>query len=629
MSYASKYRLVVIGNTNNVPVSISGFRRIGAAPEVKWAISVQDCAETIKPWLKECLEQHSSCKTASATHTPKPLPKRVLDVADQKVVLTEPGSKKGLYVALSHSWGKAEVLTTTIQTLADRKQKILTKALPRSFHEAVMITRALGLRYLWIDSLCIIQDDPKDWAEQVATMGEVYGNCFLNIAATRSSRPLDGFISPHYVFSDTLAWSQEGQPLPGNDAASKPVSKNRIMAFESYPVSIQEESNPYHGKLRVRLALNSPHDSVLTTCWNPAFKAEAPLFSRAWAYQERCLAPRTVHFHANELVWECASKSHCECQALDEMCIPEGYNAAKSFILTRQPRSISPMSPGILGKGKLDIGAFWRVIVEDYTPLHLTYESDRLPAIGGLASKIHGFFHLSGNDYLAGLWRHTLARDLLWEVSGSSTVPRRGQLGDKTPPSWSWASLTWGDDKPGIKWEYESKPKALMHGVFTTYKQDKRFSIVKATSSPTSSWPYGHVSGGSITVTGAMCAIAVSDNTAPIPQIWRDQIPVKSKDILNSLHLRYDDPCDEDEVTHPDNPVRGLIFCIFVGTFYSHFELDREGEHPNRKGLILKPSKTVPGAAERIGVWDQYIEEWTVGKAVFSMEATTVTVTIV
>lgn len=610
-------------------VSTLGFRRIGTAPEVKWAISVVDCAETIKPWLKECLDQHPCCKTASKMDIPKPLPKRVLDLADHKIVLTEPVFKTGPYVAFSHAWGKDEVLTTTTQTLADRKKKILPNTLPRSFHEAVMITRTLGLRYLWIDSLCIIQDDPKDWEEQAAAMGEIYGNCFLNIAATRSSRPRDGFISPHYVFLDTLAWTQQNRLLLANTTTAKPELKTRMLEFESYAVLIKDDSNPYHDKLRVRLALNSPHESVLTTCWDNTHKDEAPLMSRGWVYQERCLSPRTVHFHANELVWECASTSHCECQALDEMCIPEGYNAAKSFILTRQPRSISPMSPGILGRGKLDIGAFWRVIVEDYCLLHLTYESDRLPAIGSLAARIHGFFHFPGNDYLAGLWRHTLARDLLWEVNGQSAVPRRGQLGDKSPPSWSWASLTWGDDKPGIKWEYESKPKALMHGVYYTYKQDKRFSIVKTVCSPTGLWPYGHVSGGSITVTGAMCAIAVSDDTAAIPQIWRDQIPVKSKDILNSLHFRYDDPCDADEVTNPDNPVRGLIFCIFVGTFYSHFELDREGEHPNRKGLMLRPSKTVPGAAERIGVWDQYIEDWTVGKAVFSMEAAKVTVTIV
>jgi hypothetical protein len=135
--------------------------------------------------LQQCTKTHQSCGFANK----KPLPTRVIDVSThvKDVRLYETQNESDYYVSLSHCWGKARAITTTSETLVKNSQIITWDCLPKTFQDAVTIVRRLGLKYLWIDSLCIIQDDPEDWSRESGKMVAVYQNAYLTIAATKSA----------------------------------------------------------------------------------------------------------------------------------------------------------------------------------------------------------------------------------------------------------------------------------------------------------------------------------------------------------------------------------------------------------------------------------------------------------
>ena len=132
-----------------------------------------------------CYERRELCKQISSF-----LPKRILDIRLSpdtiKLVETEPNSSDR-YVALSYCWGITHPLTTTILSIEERKSVIEMSFLPKTFKDAIFLTRRLGLRYIWIDSLCIIQDSAVDWEVESAKMATVYEQAYLTIAVSSSS----------------------------------------------------------------------------------------------------------------------------------------------------------------------------------------------------------------------------------------------------------------------------------------------------------------------------------------------------------------------------------------------------------------------------------------------------------
>ncbi|PVH88185.1 HET-domain-containing protein, partial [Cadophora sp. DSE1049] len=236
-------------------------------------------------------------------------------------------------MSLSHCWGLEQIITTTTNTLQERKVGIKLSDLSKTFRHAVEITRGLGIRYLWIDSLCIIQDDMKDWEVESAKMADVYMNSQLNIAATHSSSGKGGCFAER--------WSLDNEEL--------------------------------EYKIYVRNALHVAHDHFTRSMdYTNTMELASPLLSRAWVFQERLLSVRTLHFHAEELIWECGSGISCECSRLEDY-----QGATESQVL--------------------DI---WLELVREYCSLKLTKQIDRLTALSGLASRVAT--RLSG-EYLAGL----------------------------------------------------------------------------------------------------------------------------------------------------------------------------------------------------------------------------------
>lgn len=255
---------------------------------------------------------------------------------------------------------------------------IHSEALPSTFRDAVKITRMLGLRYLWIDSLCILQDeDKKDWEQESSQMEKVYGGAELVLAAAVASSPTDGFL----------------RDRPGNLSGHTSVSlvpKGTLMNT-SY-----------------RLMFQDVHMSGV----------DGPLERRSWAFQEKLLARRYLAYGPDEMRWECSQDSFCECGWISAQ--PPGFHYERNLDSTLKSVSYP-----------LWVELWAKAIVQPYTTKKLTVQSDKLVALSAVASR---FQSKRGGTYLAGLWREGLIYLLSWLADCGS--PQSFYA-----PSWSWASI--------------------------------------------------------------------------------------------------------------------------------------------------------------------------------------------
>lgn len=203
-----------------------------------------------RKWLDDCLASHLKCGSAQAAR----LPKRVLDISNNKIRLYEPSSvdETGRYVCLSYCWGPPPWFRTTPDTKPDRLKNIPWEHLPKTFQDVVSVTRQLGIQFLWIDALCIIQDDEADWEEQSSQMASIYEHCHLTICADRSPDVHSGIFSAETEPHHELAVTRDGD-------------HKTVPAFVRVPV---------------RHMITSDKDSTRERLF--------PLETRAWAYHARC-----------------------------------------------------------------------------------------------------------------------------------------------------------------------------------------------------------------------------------------------------------------------------------------------------------------------------------------------------
>lgn len=329
-----------------------------------------------------------------------------------KIKLIESLGLTGSYIALSHCWGQDNSpLETTRKTLSSYLEEIQFPLLPKTFQDAVRITESLGISYLWIDSLCIIQHDEEDWKVETSKMEDVYSNAFITLAATGSSSSHGGCLFSRKHITD------HGISIPHKD--SKFHSDRALVP----------------GGVNIRYKLGS-HTDVMEQYLLAKFGG-APLLNRAWVLQERLLSPVFLHFHKEELVWECQESTSCECGFLEWEAV--------SYDNLQQRGEISIKADFIrlsktLGhpEAQQETYNFWLKAIEYFTSLSITKDSDRLPAVTGIARRLCKSIP---GCYLLGIWSSDLARGLLWQIapyqqSVRVTVPSGCHL-----PTWSWASV--------------------------------------------------------------------------------------------------------------------------------------------------------------------------------------------
>jgi hypothetical protein len=315
------------------------------------------------------------------------LPTRLINIgsADGRVTpfLWECGGSRGRYAALSYCWGTSTPFTTQIESYEDRLQGFTLDDLPKTVRDAVVVTRTLGLQFLWVDALCIVQGDSRDWQRESSKMDQIYGNASITIAATASNDTSDG----------CFVW--RAAPLTN-----------------AVPIRSLCSNSDEVGTLFISQKLGTV-DEILD---------RSPLNNRGWCLQERVLSRRIVHFAQDQMYWEC--QKHC---IAEDGTIIEDQNAPK--------RCLNFGKMGIQEPTFANVMRSWHTIVTEYSMRDLSWSSDKLPAISGLA---HQIARRTNAEYLAGLWRQDLPFGLLWQAShGKGT-----RVTDKwRAPSWSWASI--------------------------------------------------------------------------------------------------------------------------------------------------------------------------------------------
>jgi hypothetical protein len=167
--------------------------RANTTPKVSSNAGTDECMALANEWTRNCIANHPLCPAPSCI-----LPTRVIKVGSEHIepMLHVSRGEQAQYAALSHCWGGSQLLTTTLATLEQRKQGIPLMSLPKTMYEAVITTRKLGLDYLWIDSLCIVQDSTEDWAQESANMAAVYSGATVVIAAEAAQSSTDGCFGP-------------------------------------------------------------------------------------------------------------------------------------------------------------------------------------------------------------------------------------------------------------------------------------------------------------------------------------------------------------------------------------------------------------------------------------------------
>jgi hypothetical protein len=379
----------------------------------------------VSGWVKHCVDEHERC------HPPlTPLPTRILDLNafndPEKIRLWETNGAANYepYVTLSYCWGSdASVhVRTTHSTLPAHLDSIFVQNLPQTYQDAIRITRHLGIRFLWIDSLCICQDDLDDWTRESAAMQQVYAGAYLSIAADNAPSSTHGFLKrPNRmhvpvdlkVINDS---SDSGSTAPNSSVVDIPG-----YAFEAPP------SKTFHNG-----------------CWLQLDKE--PLTLRAWATQERLLPQRVLHFTSDQLRFE------CNCHALSE----DGAEVLGRWNSLR--REGEKNFKDIARMSRISYNhQMWYFILEDYTNRLLTANTDRLPAISGLATLFQEKMNAQESDnvadkpgivqYVAGLWSNALIEGLEWSSLRSrdkdtimpDQLPLPGEKG-YIAPTWSPAS---------------------------------------------------------------------------------------------------------------------------------------------------------------------------------------------
>ncbi|KAH7348015.1 heterokaryon incompatibility protein-domain-containing protein, partial [Pyrenochaeta sp. MPI-SDFR-AT-0127] len=324
-------------------------------------------------WVRDCNQNHEAC-CPRRTQEETPLPSRVVDVGDgldQPPRILESNGRSGAFAALSYCWGSHPSLRTTQMSLKSHLSQLPLQNLSATVRQAIEVTRGLGLRYIWIDALCIVQDDPDDWAREAAQMLQVYSNASVTISASTSSEASEGL-------------------------------------FRS-----RDESNNFLLLSPVRLSLHVPRD--------------LPVDKRGWILQEQEMSTRLLHFGKGVLHWACLTSSGSEAD-------PQGmsYDHA-AFNKPRRERRYTIQRQDRLGDAKYKLCEYWEELVAEYSKRKLSYASDRIPAILGLAKMMAPA--LGSGEPIAGIWRggEFSVRSLAWAAQ---------TLGFANPcyPSWSWAS---------------------------------------------------------------------------------------------------------------------------------------------------------------------------------------------
>ncbi|KAH9243107.1 hypothetical protein K456DRAFT_1880400 [Colletotrichum gloeosporioides 23] len=371
-------------------------------------------------------------------------PKRVLDVTDQdKIILvsTSDFGESPRYAALSHCWGSEKPLQTTKKNLAAHLKGIWVKELPHTFRDAVKVARAVGLVYLWIDSLCIIQQDSNELESEVSRMNDIYSHATVTIAATDAEDCNGGLFGTRALKPVSLFFPRD-KLNPSLAVVIRPVASNQSRSLT----------------------------------WKS--RANGLLQKRGWAFQERELSPRILHYTMDCILWE------CRCRVASEFDPNMSAPSSTRFLDVAFKHPFPSGAEHHYGR--------WRHAVEVYSCRLLRYPSDKLPAFAGVAAEWN---RMNPDDrYLAGLWQSNIIIGLGWSPSQLYLPPP--PLGQPWPPeslfkgvpSWSWAAYNGAVDTGYLYQQFWTDFPARLESAFVEVNGANPYGAVSFGRSTISSW---------------------------------------------------------------------------------------------------------------------------------------------
>ncbi|KAH7411437.1 heterokaryon incompatibility protein-domain-containing protein [Cadophora sp. MPI-SDFR-AT-0126] len=379
--------------TNGGPTEHYVQQRI-ASPQV----ATGEVFNSARTWLKECLQTHSNCPNITSSA----MPTRVLDVTQlsellDMVRLKETNqTEKGQYIALSYCWGpQGQSIMLKESTLREFKIAIVVRELPQTLQDAILVTRKLGIRYLWIDALCIIQDSDSDKGHELTQMPSIYKNAILTISAAIAEDCERGFLEDREQIAKTIK--------------------------QSFCVPLIWDIQEPDGELASEVWLCPDEDR--------GFKikesGEEVIEGRGWTFQEAWLAPRLLMYGTGQVTWRCLSCTHTH-GLQEEVSEKRTYDIHGRSVMPqyqdRQRFFLNPLQSltSSMQQTSLDVpenAAYplwlesWLIIASHYSRRQVSFQTDRLPALSAIASE---FYRLHFDQYLAGLWRKSLPWALLW-----------------------------------------------------------------------------------------------------------------------------------------------------------------------------------------------------------------------
>ncbi|KAH6663862.1 heterokaryon incompatibility protein-domain-containing protein [Halenospora varia] len=371
------------------------------------------------------------------------------------------------YTTLSHRWDRTltDEHKTTLWTIDLHRARIPLDELTLKFRDAVEITRRMGISYLWIDALCIIQDSDEDWNAESLKMGGIYENSFLTIAANQEG---DGGCFNKQSMPHDYLHTERKDMQSVEITNTQPDGRESTVLFH------------YEKRRRDPLPLRS---SILN--------------NRGWIYQERILSPRTVHFTQTQAVWECREMYKLE----DLLPSPTAvFDLTFSALILKDSTRVR------------DVVDHWHrgIVCGDYSRRDFTAPEDRLIALAGVA-KIWQYY--INDTYLAGIWQSHLAFGLAWMRDEHRKLAPTAE--NCRRPTWTWAShngfVAWWPNHSSFQ------PEARL----ALRKTELRYCGNKPET-------FGKVDGGFITIEGVISQVVVQsipENAAVSAKM--EKFPVK------------------------------------------------------------------------------------------------------
>lgn len=552
-----------------------------------------DVLNIAKMWLENCDRCHN-CNVFSTESTSDSewYPKRLIDVENAAFPrLCETQSERpynSCYATLSHCWGSnSDFITLSTKNLAEFCAGIAIDTLPKSFRDAVIICKHLGLRYLWIDSLCILQDSHSDWLLHTVEMSSVYQHCYLNLSFDVAADPGQGAFTCRNtdVLQDCYAFST----VPGDlrlatsdttDSASSDNDSTGDILDDTSDISctgklsdtgspgetgsIQEDSTKKTSDA-MRCLVFAPELDYTSATW------DLPLSRRGWVVQERLLSPRVLRFTNDRIRWECDN----------ENCLHEGLpyglpDTGESFDQHFQ-ETFDCFPERYPERSKWGHFDHWANIIRMYSERLLTYPGkDKLVALAAVAQRFAAVF---GEEYYAGHFREIMPFDLSWKV-----LRRHSDQDSSTKryPTWSWTSVDAEVSNFSV-WCGLRQPLVVVEGVSIDLDD--------------SSYTYGPVNGGQLILRGLVVKFEL--------RACQDFPPEYGGDDIRMVHLQEAIGCEKCSAqtclqVAMDTPEKEALKETFLMPL-----VERTTSRKSRRavmGIIL--SRQTNGFYTRVGYWD-------------------------